>query len=251
MKDEFKLETNTVWSFPNRGKWATHDAKYRGNFSPYVAKNIILRYSKEEDLVLDQFVGGGTTLIECKLNNRNAIGIDINPYAINITNEKCNFNSQNNPNISIRLGNACNLDLLNESIDLICTHPPYANSIQYSDSIEGDLSQLKFQDFLIAIEKVANECYRVLKEDKYCVIVIGDTRKNGMVQPLGFEVMQRFKNAGFKQKEIIIKEQHNCKATGFWKSKSEKYNFLLLAHEYIFVFKKQTNYVNKDYLLKG
>ena len=44
----FELETNTVWSFPKRGKWATHDAKYRGNFSPYIAKNVILRYSKEK-----------------------------------------------------------------------------------------------------------------------------------------------------------------------------------------------------------
>ena len=51
MEEKFELETNTVWSFPNRGKWATHDAKYRGNFSPHVAKNIILRYSKPNDLV--------------------------------------------------------------------------------------------------------------------------------------------------------------------------------------------------------
>ena len=49
---------------------------------------------------------------------------------------------------------------------------------------------------------------------------------------LGFEA------AGFKTKEIIIKEQHNCKATGFWKTNSVKYNFLLLAHEYLFVFRK-------------
>ncbi|MGN1104570.1 MAG: site-specific DNA-methyltransferase, partial [Candidatus Coproplasma sp.] len=38
--------------------------------------------------------------------------------------------------------------------------------------------------------------------------------------------------------EIIIKEQHNCKATGYWKTNSIKFNFLLLAHEYLFVFKK-------------
>ena len=42
----------------------------------------------------------------------------------------------------------------------------------------------------------------------------------------------------FKTKEIIIKEQHNCKATGYWKTNSIKFNFLLLAHEYLFVFKK-------------
>ncbi|WP_201790924.1 TRM11 family SAM-dependent methyltransferase [Campylobacter vicugnae] len=237
-EEKFELETNTIWSFPNRGKWATHDAKYRGNFSPYIAKNIILRYSNENDLVLDQFVGGGTTLIECKLNNRNAIGIDINPNAVKITKNKLNFNCDNDVSVDIKLGNACFLDLENESIDLICTHPPYADIIKYSERIDGDLSHLKYKDFLVEIEKVANECYRVLKKDKFCAIVMGDTRKNGMVQPLGFEVMQRFINAGFKQKEIIIKEQHNCKATGFWKTNSQKYNFLLLAHEYIFIFKK-------------
>lgn len=239
MEEKFELETNTVWSFPNRGKWATHDAKYRGNFSPYVAKNIILRYSKPNDLVLDQFVGGGTTLIECKLNNRNAIGIDINPNAVEITRNKLIFDGNNDVKIDVKLGNACNLkDIENESIDLICTHPPYADIIKYSDGIDGDLSWLKYKDFLAKIEKVASECFRVLKKGKFCAIVMGDTRKNGMVQPLGFEVMQRFVNAGFKQKEIIIKEQHNCKATGFWKTNSEKYNFLLLAHEYVFVFKK-------------
>ena len=239
MEEKFELETNTVWSFPNRGKWATHDAKYRGNFSPHVAKNIILRYSKPNDMVLDQFVGAGTTLIECKLNNRNAIGIDINPKAVEITKAILNFESEFQNNIEVKLGDACNLqDVKDNSIDLICTHPPYADIIKYSDNIEGDLSHLKNKDFLVAIEKVARECYRVLKKDKFCAIVMGDTRKNGMVQPLGFEVMQRFINSGFKLKEIIIKEQHNCKATGFWKTNSQKYNFLLLAHEYVFIFKK-------------
>lgn len=199
MEENFELETNTVWSFPKRGKWATHDAKYRGNFSPYVAKNIILRYSKPNDLVLDQFVGGGTTLIECKLNSRNAMGIDINPKAIEITKAKLNFESVFKNNIQIQLGDACNLNFIeNESIDLICTHPPYADIIKYSEDIERDLSCLKYKDFLIAMEKVASECYRVLKNNKFCAIVMGDTRKNGMVRPLGFEVMQKFINTGFK-----------------------------------------------------
>ena len=61
--DGFELEMNTVWSFPQRGNWATHDAKYRGNWSPYIPRNLLLRYSKEGDLVLDQFAGGGTTLV--------------------------------------------------------------------------------------------------------------------------------------------------------------------------------------------
>ena len=236
--ENFELETNTVWAFPDRGKWATHDAKYRGNWSPYIPRNVILRYSAEADVVLDQFVGGGTTAVEAKLTGRNFIGIDINPQAIELSQSKCNFDFETNVDISIRQGDARKLDLPDESVDLICTHPPYSDIIQYSEDIEGDLSHLSIKSFLSEMGKVADECYRVLKKGKFCAILMGDTRKNGMVQPLAFETMRIFELAGFKTKEIIIKEQHNCKATGYWKTNSIKFNFLLLAHEYLFILKK-------------
>jgi len=237
--DNFELETKTVWAFPDRGKWATHDAKYRGNWSPYIPRNVILRYSKENDTVLDQFVGGGTTAVEAKLTNRNFIGVDINPNALEITKSKLNFECEFYPTISVIQGDARNLSFIaDNSIDLICTHPPYANIIQYSENIEGDLSHLKIKPFLAEMGKVADECFRVLKKGKFCVILMGDMRIKGMVQPLAFEAMRIFELSGFKTKEIVIKEQHNCKFTEFWKSNSIKHNFLLLAHEYLFVFKK-------------
>ena len=34
--EDFELEMTTHWSFPKRGDWATHDAKWRGNWSPYI-----------------------------------------------------------------------------------------------------------------------------------------------------------------------------------------------------------------------
>ena len=236
--ENFELETNTVWAFPNRGKWATHDAKYRGNWSPYIPRNVILRYSSEGDTVLDQFVGGGTTAVEARLTHRNFIGVDINPNAVALSMQKCNFDFETDCTSIIKCGDARNLDLPDESIDLICTHPPYADIIQCSERIDGDLSHLNMKDFLPEIYKVAEESFRVLKKDKFCVVLMGDTRKKGMVQPLAFDTMTMFQLAGFKLKEIIIKEQHNCKATGYWKTNSIKYNFLLLAHEYLFVFKK-------------
>ena len=237
--EEFELKLNSVWSFPDRGKWATHDAKYRGNWSPYIARNLLLRYSNEEDLVLDQFAGGGTTLIEAKLLNRNIIGVDINENSLNICKGKCDFNYENEGKVYLHKGDARNLDFISdEKIDFICTHPPYANIIQYSENIKEDLSHLKIPEFLKEMEKVAHESYRVLKKDKYCAILMGDTRIKGHIQPLGFEVMKLFEKSGFKLKEIIIKEQHNCRATGYWKTNSIKYNFLLIAHEYLFIFKK-------------
>ncbi len=234
----FELETNTVWAFPDRGKWATHDAKYRGNWSPYIPRNIILRYSQEGDTVLDQFVGGGTTAVEAKLTHRNFIGFDINESAIEISRIKCGFNFDTKQTVELSVADARKLPLEDDSIDLICTHPPYADIIHYSEDIDGDLSLLPIKQYLSEMGKVADECYRVLKKGKFCAVLMGDMRKKGMVQPLAFETMRIFELAGFKTKEIIIKEQHNCKATGFWKTSSVKFNFLLLAHEYLFVFKK-------------
>lgn len=238
--ENFELEMTTHWSFPKRGDWATHDAKWRGNWSPYIPRNIILRYSNENELVLDQFVGGGTTLIEAKLLNRNIIGVDVNDTAIKRCREKVEFKHEGvYGKVDIQKGDARNLDFIKDnSIDLICTHPPYANIIKYSEDIEDDLSRLPINDFLKEMKRAAEESYRVLKKDKFCAILMGDTRKKGHMIPMSFDVMKIFQDVGFNLKELIIKEQHNCRATGFWKTNSIKYNFLLIAHEYLFVFKK-------------
>nr|WP_269077125.1 DNA methyltransferase [Mycoplasma parvum] len=208
----------------------------------------MLRYSKEGDLVLDQFVGGGTTLIEAKLLNRNIIGIDVNDESIKRCKEKTSFEyEKSNSKVEIFKGDARNLDFIkDESIDLICTHPPYANIIQYSEgkNILEDLSNLKVSEFLIEMKKVASESFRVLKKNKYCAILMGDTRINGHMIPMSFDVLKIFEEVGFKLKELIIKAQHNCKTTGYWKTNSLKYNFLLIAHEYLFVLIKFSDLVS-------
>lgn len=219
-----------IWFFSNRGKWATHDAKYLGDWSPYISRNIILRYSKEGYVVLDQFAGSGTTLVEAKLLGRTGIGVDINRSAIDIATQHLDFTCDGCGKTELHIGNARKLDFLkDESIDLIATHPPYANIIQYSEDTPDDLSLLKIPEFLQEMNTVATECFRILRKGKFCAILIGDKRQNGHVISLGFQVMVIFMGVGFVLKEIIIKEQHNCKM---------KYNFLLLAHEYLFVFHK-------------
>lgn len=242
--DDFELEMTTVWSFPDRGNWATHDSKWRGNWSPYIPRNVMLRYSQEGDLILDQFAGGGTTLIEAKLLNRNIIGVDVNDVALARCKEKTDFEHEGaDGKVYVKKGDARRLGFIpDKSIDLICTHPPYADMIKYSKDlnldIPEDLSNCEIAPFLEEMRKVAAESFRVLKRDKFCAVLMGDTRKKGCIIPMSFEVMKIFEEAGFKLKELIIKEQHNCRATGYWKTNSVKYNFLLIAHEYLFVFKK-------------
>ena len=187
-------------------------------------------------------IGGGTTTIECKLLNRNLLALDVNSEAIEITKEALNFESEYNPTIKLELNDARSLPMLkNESIDFVLNHPPYADIIKYSDKkIDADLSNIHdIDEFCDEMEKVAKEFYRVLKSNKYCAILIGDTRRKKMYQPMAFKVMERFLKVGFELKEDIIKHQHNCKATGFWVNKSKDYNFLLIMHEHLFIFEKK------------
>lgn len=261
----FKLETTTVWSFPDRGKWATHhaNAKYRGNWAPQVPRNLILQYTKPGDTVLDAFLGSGTTLIECKLLGRHGIGVDINYEALMVAWDRLNFEydprKEAQPTLSsylgmkenvewvepqIRLyhGDARNLDELeDESIDLIATHPPYAGIIGYTKKagspVDGDLSNVKsIGDFVLEMKKAAEEFYRVLKPGKYAAILMGDTRRHRHYVPIAFRVMKAFLEAGFILKEDIIKVQHHMRGTEPWKTR--KRDFYLISHEHLFVFRK-------------
>ena len=241
--DKFELERTTVWSFPKRGSWATHSGSYRGNWAPQIPRNLILRYSAPGDLVLDQMVGSGTTLIECALTGRNCIGVDINPKAIELTRQNLNFEQAKGDKVSVKtlVGDARDLDFLeDESVDLIVTHPPYVNMIKYSKGeIEEDLSNIHSIDkFCGEMSKVARESFRVLKPGKICGILIGDTRRRRHYVPLALRTMLEFLKAGFILKEDVIKEQWHCKGTGMWRGPSQRYNFLLIMHEHLFVFRK-------------
>jgi DNA modification methylase len=241
---DFKEETTTVWSFKSRGDWATHSGEYRGNWSPYIPRNVILKYSKPGELVLDYFCGAGTTAVEAKLLGRRCIALDINDRAIELARENIDFKIPGHESLIIYepelfVGDARDLSFLKDnSVDLICAHPPYADIIHYTNHKEGDLSFLGINDFLKEMKKVAHESFRVLKPGRQCAILIGDMRRHKHVVPLGFKLINVYLDAGFKLKELVIKRQHNCKTTGFWYKNSIKYNFLLLAHEYLPIFEK-------------
>lgn len=248
--ENFELEGTNVWSYPKRGDWATHRGNYRGNWPPQLVRNILLRYSKKGDMVLDQMVGSGTTLIECKLLGRNGIGVDINRNCIMLTKDRLNFRYKtldyDSEEVTIKtyVGDARNLNVIgDESIDLIATHPPYANIIPYSkERLNGDLSnEYSIDGFIEDMTEVARESYRVLKPDHYCCILIGDTRREKHHVPIAFRVMQVFLDEGFILKEDVIKHQWRCKSTPFWLKKSIEYNFLLLMYEHLFIFRKPSS----------
>lgn len=186
-------------------------------------------------------VGAGTTLIEAKLLHRNADGIDINPEAVQISKKALEFEYKTKSKQNVLVGDARNLPQYSDNkVDLIITHPPYLNIVQYSkNSIAEDLSSIgSIPKFFNEIEIIANELFRVLKENHYCAILIGDTRKAQHYVPLSHYLLLSFLRTGFVLKEEIIKAQHNCVYSKKWVQGANKYNFYLIMHEHLFVFRK-------------
>jgi len=262
LPEEMSDISTTVWSFPRRGSWATHRGDYRGNWSPQIPRALILMYTSPGDLVLDPMVGSGTTLIEAKLLGRRAIGVDINYDAVMLTIHRMywleqtlkQFKSRSllpkvgdldvdtivNTEWKVYHGDARRLTAIpDESVDLVATHPPYFNTIEYGSELPGDLSSAKtLEEYLDGIEEVAKEIYRVLKPSKYCAILIGDTRRNRLYVPLSYYVLERFLKVGFTLKEEVIKVQHNMKTTREVWQRIRNRDFLLIQHEKLFIFRK-------------
>jgi len=248
-ENNFEKEITTVWSFPERGNWKTHSGNYRGNFAPQVPRNIILNYSNKGEIILDPMMGSGTTLIEAKLLNRRSIGVDINPKSVKTAKEKIKFRGNYKYEPSIFLGDVRNLNFISSnSIDLLIVHPPYFNIINYSENkIENDLSTINdLKKFLQEFSKAIREFFRVLKDNSICAILIGDTRKNSHYVSLSNYVLNIFLENKFILKEEIIKIQHNCKQNQYWKNKIQNYNFYLIKHEHLFVFRKAKENENME-----
>ena len=246
---ESKLERTTVWSFKDRGSWAVHTNDYRGNWSPYIPRNVIRQYTKKGDWILDGFVGGGTSLIESWLLGRNCIGTDISTRAIAICRKRlreleryATKAKHKLPRVRIltKEADARSLGFISDrSIDLVCSHPPYADALRYTNSTEGDLSRISnVDDFCDEMEKVGLEFNRVLKLNKRCAILMGDIRKENMVVPLAYKVLERFLGAGFVLEDIIIKTQHHDRSTEFFEGKPRTKFRFRISHEYLFVMRK-------------
>lgn len=234
----FRPQTTTVWSFPERGAWAGHDGSYRGNWSPYVPRNLLLRYTKPGDWVLDPFVGGGTTAVEAALLGCRAVVGDLSAKAIGATWQRLHHLSANAGDTyqpGLLWQDARRLAVADRSMQLVLLHPPYADAIRYSVDATGDLSHLAAGPFIEELRQVGHESLRVLAPGGRCALLIGDLRRQGRVVPLGFAAIHAFRQAGFALEELIVKRQHHTRMAGAWAPVGARQGFLLLAHEYLAV----------------
>lgn len=223
-----------AWSgYNGKNPWEISDGDYRpAGWVPRIPSEIIGSFSRRDDMVLDQFVGGGTTLMEALTLHRKAIGCDINGTATYISRELIRLTLEAE-NIYIRKKDARKLyGIADESVDLICTQPPYLDGVKFSKTIKEDMSLMTLDDFFLSMDRAAKESFRVLKRGRYCVIMIGDIKSQNCIVPLGIGTANSFMKAGFELKEVII----NRKGTAL--GDRDTHGIYLVPREYLMVFIK-------------
>ncbi len=225
-KPSLKLQTSTLWYYPSQqyGDEPMGLPAYEGKTPAYVLWNLITRYTREGDLVVDPFAGGGTTVDVARSLGRKALGYDLRPVREDI------FRAD-----------ARDLPLEDGKADFVFMDPPYSTHIEYSDDPNciGKLSA--FEDtYFEAMEAAFAEADRVLRNRRYFAIYVSDSfrKKQGFV-PLGArlsgQLEQRFRPIDHI---AVVRGNRKLEKPGFHKAAAEG-NFFLRGFNHLMIFKKE------------
>lgn len=239
--------SRSVWndvSSPREKKHLNHGATYPEK----LCDRIIAMYSKEEDVVLDPFLGTGTTVISAIKNKRNAIGIELTDRFFDVANASikniCNDSqlslfSNKNTFGKYRLYKGDCSEVLRaipaDKIQLTITSPPYADlihkvvedrTLRHKNSVfvsennattnlysndERDLGNMPIDEYIHKVEYIMQELYRVTKKGGYNAWVVKDFRDTKNKIPyidLHSKIATAGEKAGFKYHDLIIWDQN-------------------------------------------
>lgn len=247
------LLTDSLWLFDKRDSSGVHTADYWGNFIPQIPYQLITRFTKEGDWVLDPFAGGGTTLIEAKRLKRNALGIELLPNIAEKARERLiSSNSLFTGEYTTEIINAeaasCNYKnelakLGTESVQLVIFHPPYWNVIQFSDDTYDLSNKATLDEYLNGFADVLDNALSVLDNKRYFAIIIGDMYSKGQWIPLGFHLMNLVLERQHYLKSIVVKNYEDTRAKmkekQLWRYRALVGGFYVFKHEYILIFQKK------------
>jgi DNA modification methylase len=249
-KEYQDILTDSLWILDKRDDSGVHAGWYWGNFIPQIPHQLMIRYTKKDDWVLDPFLGSGTTLIECRRIGRNGIGVELNhetaEKAKNLISKEANAN---NIVTEVVMGDSRKVKL-EETLDkfgikqvqLVVMHPPYHDIIKFSKD-EEDLSNAKTTEaFINMFGEVLDNTTSYLEKGRYLGIVIGDKYYKGTWIPLGFYIMNEVLKRDFSLKSIIVKNFEETRGKRnqkeLWRYRALVGGFYIFKHEYILLFKK-------------
>lgn len=229
--------------------------KHPAMFPVDLASRLIGIFSKEGDVVLDPFLGSGSTMLAAFLKKRKCIGMELSEEYVTLAKNRLRqilpLYSEGHIQPEIHHADARELDelLKNNSIDLCVTSPPYwdilnqkrtadrKEIVNYGDS-EKDLGNIDdYEEFLRNLKDVFSKMFDKIKKNGYCVVVVMDLRKKNKFFPLHSDVAKLMEEIGFEFDDIIIwdrqHEYNNMRPLGY------PYVFRVnKVHEFILIFKK-------------
>lgn len=250
---EIDINIDSLWLIGPRAKGGKRENNYHGNFVPQIPDHLVRRYTEEGDIVLEPFMGSGTTLYECERLKRNYIGFDINNEIIEyVRNKMCDCSDiiydihecdcTNSDDVDSAIKNSLK-KMGKQRVDFILSHPPYWDILKFTD-LPNDLSNVAgLNDFLDKFVLSMQNAVSFLRAGKYFAVVVGDLYRDGEVVPLGFYLMYAIKkNIKCKLKGIVVKDMVGNRAKlgieALWRYRTLKSDTFMFKHEYIFVFKK-------------
>ena len=218
--------------------------EYPTKILPQVIGEFVERLSDVNELVLDPFAGSGTVAVECALRQRRSISIDVNPYALEVTQKKLaalrTGSLFESPPVEAQLcllADARALPIRSNSVDAIVTDIPYADMIRYSD-LPADLSTIEDYDaFLDELGIAFDEMARVLKPNRYCAIFVADYRiaRSRMILPLHADVIWQMQERGFDLFDLYVWRYYR---SGAFRPFGARPFQAMNVHSYILVFYK-------------
>lgn len=231
MKEKLILQTTTLWDYPSQQHRKDEEEKHKdyiGATPSYIIWNLLKRYTKEKDLIIDPMAGSGTTIDVARELNRRALGYDINPIALKRK--------------DIFKADARKIPLEDEKADFVFVDPPYSDHIKYSDEKNciGKLSA-KGDEYYLAMENVIKEIDRILRPERFMALYVSDSyEKNYPFMPIGFNLfsmMQKY----FMPVDIISVVRHNKSLLkNHWHTSAIEGNYYLRGFNYLFIMYKHT-----------
>ena len=243
--------TDSLWIIDKRDSSGVHTAGYWGNFIPQIPNQMLKRYTKKGDWILDPFVGCGTTLIESQRLGRNSIGAELQENIAQRARELIS-SEPNKYNVISRVitGDSRELDFKEvlgkynqKYVQLLIMHPPYFDIIKFSNDSRDLSNAPSVKKFIEMMNEIVDNAGAVLEKGRYFALVIGDKYSKGEWIPLAFLTMDEIIQRGFMLKSIIVKNfeettgKRNQKE--LWRYRALVGGFYIFKHEYIFVFKKK------------
>ncbi len=224
-KPPLDLQTTTLWDYPSQhygSRMQGHQA-YKGATPSYVIWNLLERYTRKGDVIVDPMCGSGTTLDVCKDLKRTGKGFDIAPFREDIV-----------------AADARHLPLPDSSVDFYFVDPPYSTHLKYSGHPQciGELDS-RGPEYFRAMDEVIGDAFRVLKDKRYFAIYVCDSfRKGKPFSPIGFELFDRARRH-FHPVDIIAVTRHNgTLQRGNFHSAAVEGNYFLRGFNFLLVFKK-------------